>query len=71
LIQARRLTKKYDNGVLALENLSLHIKKGEFVFLVGPSGAGKSTFLNLVIRRETPTDGFLSVAGRNVALLKK
>jgi len=71
LIQARRLMKKYDNGVLALENLSLHIKKGEFVFLVGPSGAGKSTFLNLVIRRETPTDGFLSVAGRNVALLKK
>ena len=71
MIQARRLTKKYDNGVLALENLSLHIKKGEFVFLVGPSGAGKSTFLNLVIRRETPTDGFLSVAGRNVALLKK
>lgn len=71
MIQARRLTKKYDNGVLALENLSLHIKKGEFVFLVGPSGAGKSTFLNLVIRRETPTEGFLSVAGKNVALIKK
>jgi cell division transport system ATP-binding protein len=71
LIQARRLTKKYGNGVLALENLSLHIEKGEFVFLVGPSGAGKSTFLNLVIRREIPTDGFLSVAGRNVTLIKK
>jgi cell division transport system ATP-binding protein len=71
LIQARRLTKKYGNGVLALENFSLHIQKGEFVFLVGPSGAGKSTFLNLVIRRETPTDGFLSVAGRNVTLIKK
>ncbi|HHU81431.1 MAG TPA: cell division ATP-binding protein FtsE [Firmicutes bacterium] len=71
MIQARRLTKKYGNGVLALENLSLHIEKGEFVFLVGPSGAGKSTFLNLVIRREIPTDGFLSVAGRNVTLIKK
>ena len=71
MIQARRLTKKYGNGVLALENFSLHIQKGEFVFLVGPSGAGKSTFLNLVIRRETPTDGFLSVAGRNVTLIKK
>jgi len=71
LIQARRLMKRYDNGVLALENLSLHIEKGEFVFLVGPSGAGKSTFLNLVIRREIPTEGFLSVAGKNVALLKK
>jgi cell division transport system ATP-binding protein len=71
LIQARRLTKKYGNGVLALENFSLHIQKGEFVFLVGPSGAGKSTFLNLVIRRETPTEGFLSVAGKNVALIKK
>ena len=71
MIQARRLTKKYGNGVLALENFSLHIQKGEFVFLVGPSGAGKSTFLNLVIRREIPTDGFLSVAGRNVTLIKK
>lgn len=71
MIQARRLTKKYGNGVLALENFSLHIQKGEFVFLVGPSGAGKSTFLNLVIRRETPTEGFLSVAGKNVALIKK
>lgn len=71
MIQARRLMKRYDNGVLALENLSLHIEKGEFVFLVGPSGAGKSTFLNLVIRREIPTEGFLSVAGKNVALLKK
>ena len=39
--------------------------------MVGPSGAGKSTFLNLVIRREIPTDGFLSVAGRNVTLIKK
>ena len=35
MIQARRLTKKYGNGVLALENLTLHIEKGEFVFLVG------------------------------------
>lgn len=71
MILARRLTKEYGNGVLALENLSLHIEKGEFLFLVGPSGAGKSTFLNLVIRREIPTAGFLSVAGKNVALLKK
>lgn len=71
MILARRLTKKYGNGVLALENLSLHIEKGEFLFLVGPSGAGKSTFLNLVIRREIPTAGFLSVAGKNTALLKK
>jgi cell division transport system ATP-binding protein len=71
LIFTKDLTKIYSNGVVALDHISLAIKKGEFAFLVGPSGAGKSTFLNLLIRRELPTSGLLAVNQRNLATLKK
>ena len=71
MILAKDLTKIYSNGVVALDKLSLSVEKGEFVFLVGPSGAGKSTFLSLIIRRELPTSGFLTVNRQPVALLKK
>ncbi len=71
MILAKDLTKIYSNGVVALDRLSLSVDKGEFVFLVGPSGAGKSTFLSMIIRRELPTSGFLTVNRQHVALLKK
>ena len=48
---------------LALDNLSLHVTKGEFVYLVGHSGAGKSSFMNLVLKRALPTRGEVRVAG--------
>jgi len=60
----------YPNRVAALQDINLHIRKGEFVFLVGPTGAGKSTLLKLVYRGIVPTKGQVIVDGVNVARLK-
>jgi cell division transport system ATP-binding protein len=50
----------------ALEDVSVDIEKGEFVFLVGASGSGKSTFLRLVLRENRPTQGRVYVAGKEI-----
>ena len=69
VIEATNLSKVYSRGVYALRDLSLTVEKGEFVFLTGPSGAGKSTLLRLLLRQDVPTDGRLSVGGRDLAEL--
>jgi cell division transport system ATP-binding protein len=51
------VSKKYDQDIIALEDIHFEIDKGEFSFLVGPSGAGKTTLLRLLIREELPTSG--------------
>jgi cell division transport system ATP-binding protein len=69
VIEAYHLSKLYRRGVYALRDLSLTIDKGEFLFLTGPSGAGKSTLLRLLLREDLPSEGRLSVAGRNLSEL--
>lgn len=49
---------------LALDNLTIHVAKGEFLYLVGHSGAGKSSFMNLMLKRALPTKGEVSIAGQ-------
>jgi cell division transport system ATP-binding protein len=69
MIKLDNVTKIYKGEHVALRDASVDIAKGEFVFLVGPSGSGKSTFLRLLNREETPEQGRIYVAGKDIGEL--
>jgi len=71
MIQMFHVSKIYPKEVVALSDITLHVQKGEFVFLSGPSGAGKTTLLRLIFRDELPTSGQILVNGRNVVRLRE
>jgi len=71
MIRFHRVTKNYGSRIVALDDISVHIDKGEMVFLTGPSGAGKTTFLRMIYAAEQPSTGQVLVAGRNVAKLRE
>ena len=70
LIKIKDVTKTYKNGVTALYNVSLNIKKGEFVFVIGSTGCGKSTLIKTMYREEKPTSGTITVGGLDVTKLR-
>lgn len=59
----RGVTKRYSNGVVALDNVSLHLGQGEIVALLGPNGAGKSTAVKLMMGLSAPTSGTVAIFG--------
>jgi cell division transport system ATP-binding protein len=61
----------YPNGKVALADVNVNIPAGDFVFLVGPSGAGKSTLIRLLIREQLATSGRVTVAGRDLARMRR
>ncbi len=67
MIEYKNVTKRYDEGKVAIDNLNLKIKDGEFVFIMGDSGAGKTTVTKLLLREEKVTSGELWVGGVNLA----
>jgi osmoprotectant transport system ATP-binding protein len=67
MISLRAVSKRYPNGVTAVEDLSLEVERGEIVVLVGASGCGKTTTLKMINRLVEPTRGEIRVAGRDVA----
>lgn len=70
MIQLFHVSKVYPPASKALTDLTLHIDRGEFVFLTGPSGAGKTTLLKLLFRQEEPTEGQILINSRNVNRMK-
>lgn len=71
MIQFVNVTKIYNNKVVALKDISVKIKKGEFVFLIGSSGAGKSTFIRLIFKEEEPSRGQILIGNRSINRLRR
>jgi len=71
VIKLENVTKKYKGDVVALNDATADIQKGEFVFLVGPSGSGKSTFIRLLNKEDEPEGGRIWVAGKDIAALSR
>lgn len=71
LVQFYNVSKVYPGGMKALNDVSLKIDRGEFIFLMGPSGAGKSTLIRLMIREEKPSRGQIFIASRSVVRMKR
>ncbi len=69
MIQLYGVTKAYQKDSSALNDLSLKIDKGEFVYITGPSGAGKSTLMRLLYGAERPSRGQILVDGQNITRL--
>ncbi len=71
MIRLENVTKVYEGGTIAANDVSLDIQKGEFMFLVGESGSGKSTLIRLMLRDEPVTRGKVWVAGKDVTTMPK
>ena len=71
MIDFKNVTKLYEPNITALKNVTVHVDKGEFVFILGHSGAGKSTFLKLMLREEKATKGEVIVNGYNLSKIKE
>ena len=69
MIELKNVSTIYDDGLMALKNVNLEVKQGEFVSLVGPSGAGKSTLLRLLTRELAPQEGEVVLDSVDLATL--
>ena len=71
MIDIQDVSKTYSAGTPAINNINLHIDKGEFVFIVGDSGAGKSTLIKLLLKELEPTSGKIVINGKNLGRMRR
>ena len=69
IIELKHLTKKFEDGFLAVSDFNLEVKKGEFVTVLGPSGCGKTTTLRMIAGFDLPTEGQILLNGRDITKL--
>ena len=71
MIKLEHVSKSYSAGVPALNDVSIHIEEGEFVFVVGNSGSGKSTLIKLLLKELEPTEGTITINGKNLGAIRR